>query len=437
MHRLNNNRGSTLAITLILLFVLAMLGEAILNSSISENRSARRYSDSSKAFWLADAGVQKVVYEYSAHGCQGLCNASTSAFCTNCACGGADKRLATRLGSSSNDYSCSSSNGAVTGAYGDYNVTIDYLNTVKITGYYPSRTSSSAIKRSITLVSDSPMRYAAFAKGKVTISNGVKVDSYNSNAGAYGGANILSHGNVGSNGTASNSIDLGNNSKIFGDASTGSGGGVLIPNSAVITDMVTGSVTHTNSQNLANVVVPSGLTSLSSGGTLTVNNNQTGSLSAGSYKYDSINLKNGSTLNINGTVNLYLTSATSLTTGNNVILNINSGAKLNVYVDGVFTFNNNMQVNNTAQVPGNLYIRSTYTGTSGINLSNNNTTYAAVYAPNTDVLISNNGDFYGAVIGKTITLAGSSNSFVHFDQVLGGGGNGLPTNWQECNPNGC
>ena len=92
--------------------------------------------------------------------------------------------------------------------------------------------------------------------------------------------------------------------------------------------------------------------------------------------------------------------------------------KLNIYVDGAIAFTNNFAINNSSQIPANLYIYSTYTGSNGVNLQNGNTCFTALYAPRTNIEIGNTGQFFGSVVGKTITVDTSVNRLIHFDQVL-------------------
>lgn len=58
-----NNRGVALILSFILIAVLTVLGAASLSRSISESRIARRYSESTQAFWLAEAGINRALNE--------------------------------------------------------------------------------------------------------------------------------------------------------------------------------------------------------------------------------------------------------------------------------------------------------------------------------------------------------------------------------------
>ncbi|MFH0935717.1 MAG: hypothetical protein V1828_02505 [Candidatus Omnitrophota bacterium] len=52
-----NNRGAALILSYMVLTVLTILGSAFLVRSVSEGNISRRYADSARAFWLAEAGL--------------------------------------------------------------------------------------------------------------------------------------------------------------------------------------------------------------------------------------------------------------------------------------------------------------------------------------------------------------------------------------------
>ncbi len=410
-----NKRGS-IVFAFLLTLVLTVLGAAIFSRSVNENLSAQRMANSSAAFWASEAGLQKVLWEYNYNNCQGMVQEGTSTACASCtSCGGGNKAVA----------------GILTG-YGDYDVTLNNANTtIQSIGSIPHRNSTQKIQRKVQATLGKPAIFSngIFAQGQVNLSNNALVDSYNSNDGPYGGSNIHSNGNVGSNGTSTGIITISNNAVVNGNVSTGPNGTVTLGNNATIS----GTTTHNNSVALPAVVVPSTLTALSSSGTLSLSNGASGTINAGDYKYSSISLSNDSFLTINGDVRLYLTASDTLSTGNNAAITIASGASLTVYTDGVITFANNISINTVSQLPSKFQIYSTYTGSDGVTLNNNGTSYASIYAPQTDVDISNNNQFYGAVVGKTVDL--NNNGQIHYDEALATMANpfenAILSNWQE------
>jgi len=57
----NNRRGVVLILSFIVIVVLAILGTAIVSRSISESQITRKYAESTQAFWLAEAGINKAM----------------------------------------------------------------------------------------------------------------------------------------------------------------------------------------------------------------------------------------------------------------------------------------------------------------------------------------------------------------------------------------
>lgn len=411
-----NNNGSMLIGSLLVL-VLTILAAGILLRSVNESANVRRVATSTEAFWSAEAGVQKSVYDYNYNNCNSFVQQGSSTHCVTCSnCGVSNKTLAVSITSS-----C------------DYDVTINNSNTIMTsTASCPNRSATNPIKRVVqaSMGITSPFAYAAFAKNSVNLSNNTFVDSYISSNGAYSNATSLPNGDVGTNGTGAGTIVVNNNATVEGNVSTGSGGTVTVGSGGLIT----GTTTHNNNVLLPDVSVPSTLTGLVSGGTYSFSNGQTKTLTAGAYKYTNISMGNNATLNITGgIVQIYLTGVSALTASNNTVVNIASGSSLQIYVDGVLNINNNVALNVSGNLPKNLQIYSTYSGANGMQINNNSHIYAAVYAPNTDISIGNNGDIFGSLIGKTVVA--SNNAAVHYDETLKtitttSGTTGV-TNWQE------
>jgi len=141
-------------------------------------------------------------------------------------------------------------------------------------------------------------------------------------------------------------------------------------------------------------------------------NNQTVNLGAGEYYTAAIDISNNSTVNITGDVVIYVEDTTIAS--NNSTININSGASLTIYAGGDINLSNN-STSNPDQTPADFIIYG-FAGCDSITLSNNSTTYAAIYAPTADITVGNNGIFYGSLVGKTITIG--NNAYVYYDEDL-------------------
>ncbi|MBP6920322.1 MAG: hypothetical protein KBC23_04950, partial [Candidatus Omnitrophica bacterium] len=60
---ISNKRGSALIIVYMVIAVLTILGTGIMSRELSEISNTRRYSDAVRAFWFAEAGIYKELYE--------------------------------------------------------------------------------------------------------------------------------------------------------------------------------------------------------------------------------------------------------------------------------------------------------------------------------------------------------------------------------------
>ncbi len=417
---MGNERGVALLTTLFFIIVLSVLGTAFVVRSITESRIALKHELSTRAFWLADAGMQRGTWELRSNNCIGFVQCGTATACASCSsCGAGDKCLAASL------------------THGDYDVTLNSANTLLTSiGSYPTRSAANRATRTVqvAVAGSSLFSYAAYAQNTVSLSNNAVIDSFNSTLGTYA-ATKGSSGHVGTNAGTAGAIALDNNATIKGDASTGASGTVTTGNNA----SVTGTQTHANNVTLTAISAPSALSAVTinpdssaASATKSVGNNDSATLTAGNWKYAAMSLSNNATLTIDGDVSLYLTSSTALTTANNVVINVSAGSSLTVYSDGVISLGNNSSVNNVSKVASKFMIYSSYTGTTGISLSNNGGIYGAIHAPLTGVSMNNNVDIYGAVVGKSIVLDNNAN--VHYDQALQsiqGSGGYSTSNWQE------
>lgn len=57
----DNRRGVVLILSFIVIVALSILGTAIVSRSISESQITRKYAESTQAFWLAEAGINKAM----------------------------------------------------------------------------------------------------------------------------------------------------------------------------------------------------------------------------------------------------------------------------------------------------------------------------------------------------------------------------------------
>lgn len=379
-----DKKGSALIMVYAFILILISLSAIIAGQSISENSQVKVFVDSMRVFWVAEAGSQRGFWELN-------------------------------YGSGAGTYQ-----GTETGI-GDYDVSmvntgVGYY-TITAIGSVPNRNSSNRIVRRISIdvvqVYIPIFRFAAFGKQSISMTNSATINSYDSDLGDYGGTNIGSNGNVGTNGTTNGVITLSNSSRINGDANTGSGGTINLINSSSIS----GTQSHTSNEAYPQVAVPLELVSLSSGGGLSLTNSATGTLSGGDYQYTSISLSNSAQLTITGNARIYLTSsATAFSVSNSAQFKIQSGASVTIYSQGKTTVSNSGSINNLGKKPADFILYSSYSGSNGVDISNSGSFYGSIYAPATSVSFSNSAEVYGSVIGNTISLPNSAK--IHYDLAM-------------------
>lgn len=60
---INNDKGSALVMVMAMALVLTILGTAMLGVTVSEYRMEKAYRNSAKAYYLAEAGMEKALFE--------------------------------------------------------------------------------------------------------------------------------------------------------------------------------------------------------------------------------------------------------------------------------------------------------------------------------------------------------------------------------------
>jgi hypothetical protein len=380
-----NQKGLGIVAAILIMLIIGVMG-ATLASVVGDNSmSSVNYLQSQQAFFLAESGVQAALLQLS-RGAGAWTGWS-----------GTDPKTIQLT---------------LTG-YGDYNISVaaptSSTPVITSTGYVPSRTAANKAVRVVNPTATNIGligTYAAFAgesgtANGVTLSNGSSTDSYDSSKGTYNvGGNISNNGDVGTNANISVSFS----SFIGGDASTGPSG--TFSN----TSLVSGSITHTNNVTLPAVVVPSSLTSLTNGGTVT----NTTTINAGNYQYTEFS--GTKTITIVGPANIYLTGSTSinLTTNGTVAVSALSTGPVVIYAAGAVDASNAGGLVNNTSLPSDFQLYDSSVSAPSISLSG--PFYGVVYAPDGNLSLIGNADFYGAFIGDVVSL--STQASVHLDQNL-------------------
>lgn len=266
-----------------------------------------------------------------------------------------------------------------------------------------------------------------FSKNSIQIQNSLNIDSYDSRLGAYNATtNKGTAGNISTDG----SFQFQNSGNVEGHVQAG--GSVQMQNSSTVKSMVAGgTVQMQNSATITgNLVTNSTLTTANSSGvngTVTQNagvtiptrtlppidftpaqatNNNAAISSFTSGSPPSISLKNNTTVTI--PAGTYYLSSISLQNNSKIIL----GGKVTLYITGNLAMQNSSQIVNTD--PKNLGIYSN----GNVSLQNNTQLYAGIYAPNGNLQMQNSAQLFGGFATKQLQIANSST--VHLDVGLFG-----------------
>jgi hypothetical protein len=243
-----------------------------------------------------------------------------------------------------------------------------------------------------------------FGRLGVTLTGGAVTDGYDSSVGAYNPlTTATAAGNVSSNGD----ITLkGNGTTVNGDATAGG-----------TVDTGSGSVTGTTTNNAPPVTLPpvppcgppyssgagmSGSYNYSNGVLTASGNGSEVYLTAGTYCFDTVKLTGGAVLRVDGPVKLWLTGNGSFSGGSVV---------------------------NTTQRAANLLVYSSYSGSAGMDMSGGNGSYMAIVAPDADVGLTGGSDFFGSIIGRSITNHGGTK--MHADTSLNSNDSTTILGWHE------
>ena len=384
-----NKRGSILAISTGFILAFTLLGFGAVYFAGTQSQEIEKKVASSKAFWLAEAGIEKTLWEF---------NINTSTW--------PDWSIINGTRVFQGNLTTFSGNETI----GDYDVNISAYNAnfpvIRATGYVPARTGQY-FKRTVHVnIRDNLFfKYALFANDTVQINGNLTTDSYDSSNGTYGGNNTGDEGNVGANGD----VDVSGASY-----------------------NVNGTITENAAELLSTVVIPNQLISLPSGGTMSE-----GSLNAGNYKFTGIDLSGTDTLTITGPANIYLTpnstDSIDMTSSPNVEIRISNSSTgpIKIYADGDVRITGGGVINE-AGIPENFFIYGTGGSGQEIVASGTDSFYGIIYAPNADIKLSGNFTAFGAIIGQNITTDGTV--FVHYDEALGqqtGEERYTVLNWQE------
>lgn len=389
-----NEKGLVLIAAIALIATLALIGTATVITTTTDIKISSNYKNNVQAFYAAEAGYNRLIGEYI----------NNPAYYTT-------KAHATTMGFPIT--APSTANFGSNTAYWFSSVSYD-TNTpptyVDVESYAKILGTNTLVKLKVRIKAQSSLfNQGIFGDEGVTLSGNGKTDSYNSNTDPTA-STLLSNGDVGTNKTGPGSISLSGNAEINGDAMVGPGGN---PSA----DITTSGNANVNGSKVA-ASSPKDMTSMIDPGggipeTLSLNGNDSKTISSGTYRLSSISISGNANGYINGAVILYIDGNISIS--GNGRLWINSGGSLKIYVSGSVSISGNGIANlNSTPKPKDFVLYGTSDCTS-LTVSGNGNLYAAIYAPKAATNITGNGNIYGSIIGKTISIPGNGNVFYDED----------------------
>jgi hypothetical protein len=279
------------------------------------------------------------------------------------------------------------------------------------------------------------------ARSNITFSSNTVVSSWNSDpdnnpatpAVSYSDAVKTANAFVGTISTSNGAINTGSGD-IYGRVGTG-GGTVTHSSGAILTTSPTGTGWNNGLVNVPFVsnldtpvapalpaIVNTVSTTISSGVSLP----RAGDTAAadGKYYYSfaagaTINLSGNNELTVAGNVVLYLqnhATTNAISISGNGKIGVAAAGNLTIYTDGNISAGGNGMTNANASATTCL-IYGTNTGSGQtFALNGNATTIAAINAPNADFTITGNGEVWGSIVARNVTLNG--NAAFRYDEAL-------------------
>jgi hypothetical protein len=394
----HEEQGFFLFIAVIVMVFLFLLVASFLFQLSNDKRLTRKSSKSSVALSLAEAGLERAIWE--------LNYGDISSWE-----GDISERTLTIP-----DFQSSSGNVMgeieikVTDPEGE-NPVIESTGSVILSD---SQTFEARTTRVVLEVKEPPplFNYALFGGvGGVDLGSNAEVDSFDSRVGDYGDLNVGSKGDVGTNATTYGCVFLNSNAKIYGNVASGKGSN---PDRDIITQsgaIISGEKKSlSREKDMPSIPAPEGLTSR---GDYYLEGDNSATISE-SGEYTSFNLNSNATVTITADVTLYITGDFSM--GSNTNIEIAEGVTVKIYLGGSFEQRSNTSIYNLSEDPTKLMIFGTDSFTGEMEWNSNSDFWGAVYVPNANVRFRSNSDFYGSIVGNSFDL--DSNARFHYDEAL-------------------
>ena len=398
INKRKEEQGSVLVLGILFLTFMLLLAVPFLFMISNENRLSEKSYKSMAALSLAEAGIERAIWELNSgdilswSGDSSLRTMNISSFQT--VDGNAVGSIDIRVEDPEGDHPVIESTGRM-----------PYLGSLAV-----DRTARVVLERgdgSISLFD-----FGVFGDEGIELSSRAQIDSYDSRIGEYDKHNPGQNGHTGTNATSLGCIYLASNARVYGNAITGP---ESIPEDIIITkpaSEISGEMQSLSSpKELPSIPVPEGL---NYNGEYFLDGNSEDVISE-SGEYTHFRLSSNSKVSITADVTLYITGEFCM--NSNSELEIADGVNVRIYLGGSFLQESNTQINNLSQNPSKLQVYGTDSFNGDMEWKSNSDFWGTVYVPKANVTYNSEADFYGSVISRYLDF--SSQATVHYDEALG------------------
>lgn len=242
-----------------------------------------------------------------------------------------------------------------------------------------------------------------FGYSTVTLTGNTLVDSFDSADGPYSLLTAGSDGDVGTNGA----MTLLENAVINGDVFIGSSGTIAGDTS----DNLSGEIFYSADEvELEGLPPIDNFILLPSLGNYTLSGNSSDVILPGDYRYESMIVDGQAILTISSNTRIYIHNDITIAGQAKIVTNDD----VEFYIGGNGDFAGQGIVN-TSGVASNLQIFGMNEGTN-MSFTGLNDFYGTFFAPKSSIYMAGDANYYGAVVGKDVVLAG--NIQFHYDEEL-------------------
>ena len=381
----SKKRGSAIPLAVLVLFILLAMGTGLLRLGLNSRVFSTRSASDIEARCAADAGLTKALFEMNEKLQVTIWNGST---------------LPQAIDANLPNFD----------AVFSYSVTGDVASGYTISSVGTAGQAQRTVYATLEL--KGLFERAILTKEYLILKAGTVLDGYNSLDPLDTDFDV----DIGTQSTLDSSIVLNMGVTVEGDIIVGLGGD---PNT-VIKDLgaTTGYQYPAIEEEPLLPITPPALTDwgvdiIATGETVTLDPTKNG-------QYGNLILTKGGTVGIleitGGDVVLYLTGNIDL--GESCELVIKSDSSLTVYIDGDIHCRVGSSVNNEnpPEDPKNFQLYGTSETIQYFDIKAKTTWSAVIYAPNADIDLYANGDFYGSVVAKNFELKSGGN--YHYDEAL-------------------